>query len=115
EERHHDRVLQQTHALVIFKIDTAKHTVYDQSAHNKISTDNNRAEDTLPQIRNDAENVKQIAIHLINKAVVVPRLSEPKPLPAGPANEDADENHKHPQNDETEKKNADSKLALPPY
>src|SRR6266850_5281233 len=114
EEGHQDRILQQAHALVVFGVVTPEESVDQQTAHDKKAADYNGAENAFAPIRSDAENVRQVDVDLIDEAVVIPRLPGPEPLPAGSANEGADEDHRDPQNNEAEQERADGELALLP-
>src|SRR6266850_2515818 len=94
EEGHQDRILQQAHARVVFGVVTPEESVDQQTAHDKKAADYNGAENAFAPIRSDAENVRQVDVDLIDEAVVIPRLPGPEPLPAGSANEGADEDHR---------------------
>src|SRR5947209_14574769 len=114
EKCHHDGILQQTHALIILAIVAAEQSVHDEPADDEVSANDDRSKDALPQIRSDPEKLRQVAAHYIDDSVVVAGLPRPDPLPTRPANEGADENHGHPQDDKAEQKSADGKLALLP-
>src|SRR5438128_7036401 len=86
----------------------------DEAGHGIVAADDDCAENTFRQIRSDAEDIRQVAVHFIDEPVVIPSLSRPKPLPARPANERTYENHRDPQDDETEQKRADGEFALLP-
>src|SRR6266446_887594 len=91
EEGHQDRILQQAHALVVFGIMAPKEGVDQQAADDKEASDYDGAENAFAPIRSDAEDVGQVDVDLVDEAVVIPRLPGPEPLPAGSANEGADE------------------------
>src|SRR6202022_3178331 len=114
EKDHQDRVLQQALALIIFGVVAAFQRVHEKAANGEEATDYRGAEDGLAEVGGDAENVRQIAIDLVNETVVIPGLPGPEPLPAWTADEGADGDHRYPENDEAEEERADLKLALLP-
>src|SRR5262249_44851242 len=89
-------------------------SVHHEAADGKEAADHNGAEDGFAKIRCDSENVRQIAIDLVDQPVVIPGLPGPEPLPAGTADEGADGDHRDPEDDEAEKETADLKLPLLP-
>src|SRR6266403_6192224 len=99
---------------IVFGVVTAEEGVDDQAADDKKAADDDGAENAFAPIRSDAENIGQVYVDLVDEAVVIPRLPGPEPLPAGTANEGADENHRDPQDNEAEEERADSELALLP-
>src|SRR5215813_2157201 len=114
QEEHHERILQDAHTLIVFLIVVPEERVNDKSGHGVVSANDDRAKDAFPQVRSDAEKIRQIAVDFVDQTIVIPGLPGPEPLPAGTADERADDNHGDPQDDETEEKCADSKLALLP-
>src|SRR6266850_5154708 len=111
---HQDRVLQQAHALVVFWVAAPEEGVDQQAADDKKAADDDGAENAFAPIRSDAEDVGQVDVDLVDEAIVIPGLPGPEPLPAGSANEGADENHRDPQNNEAEEERADGEFALLP-
>src|SRR6266404_4328794 len=114
EKDHQDGVLQQALALIIFRVVTPIQRVHQEAADGEEATDDRRTEDGFAQVGRNAENVRQIAIDLVDLAVVIPGLPGPEPLPAGTADEGADGDHRYPENDEAEEERADFELALLP-
>src|SRR5258708_22235971 len=114
EKDHQDGVLQQALALIIFGVVTAVQRVHQKAADGEETADYRGAEDGFAEVGGDAENVRQIAIDLVDEAIVIPGLPGPEPLPAGAADKGADGNHRDPENDEAEEECADLELALLP-
>src|SRR5882724_2701371 len=114
EESHQDRILQQAHTLVVFGVMTPEESVDLQAADDKKTADDDGAENAFAPIRSDAENIGQVNVDLVDEAIVIPGLPRPEPLPAGSANESANENHRYPQNNEAEEERADGELPLLP-
>src|SRR5207245_8554431 len=112
KKSHHDGILQQAHALVIFRVLTPEKGVNGEAAQGEKAPDYNCSEDALRPVGSDAEDVGQVAVHLVNEAVVIPGLPRPEPLPARAATEGSDENHGDQWDDEAEKKSADGKLTF---
>src|SRR5207245_11249421 len=88
--------------------------VHQHGPDSKEDTDHGRTEDAFAPILGDSEEVEQVAVDVINEAVVIPRLPRPEPLPYEAANEGADENHGDPHDDEAEEKCSDGEFALLP-
>src|SRR6266478_4915346 len=84
----------------------------NHAADGEESADHDRAEDAFSPIRSDSEKIRQVAVHLIDEAVVVPGLARPEPLPSGAADEGADENHGDPQDYEAKEKCYDGEFSL---
>src|SRR5579864_1370039 len=114
QQKLHDRELQQAHALKIFSHPAPEDGIHQASAEQVVAAYDNRAENALAQVRRDAEDVRQVAIHLVDEAVVVPRLAGPEPLPSRAANKRADDDHRDPEDDEAEQKRPDREPALLP-
>src|SRR5581483_6487393 len=114
QEDHHDVVLQKAHALVIFRVITAEKGMNRESADQEIAPDDDRAEKSLAKVRGDAEYVRQIAVHLVNKSIMVPGLPRPEPLPAWTSNESTNDDHRYPEDQEAKQECADGELALLP-
>ena len=89
-------------------------SVHQHAADGEETADHRSSEDPFAPIRSDSEEIRQVAIHFINEAIVVPGLARPEPLPPWTTNKSADENHRDPQDDEAEKKRSNGKFALPP-
>src|ERR1700720_536815 len=111
---HQDGILQQALALIILGVVAAIQRVHDKAADGEEATDDRRTEDGFAQVGRNAKKVRQIAVDLIDLAVVIPGLPGPEPLPARTADEGADGDHRYPENDEAEEERADLKLALLP-
>src|SRR5216684_1903950 len=79
---HQDGVLQQALALIIFRVVAAIQRVHYKAANGEESADNRGAEDGFAEVGGDAEKIRQIAIDLVDEAVVIPGLPGPEPLPA---------------------------------
>src|ERR1700730_11114862 len=109
-----DGVLQQAFALIIFGVVAAIQRVHQKAADGKEATDYRGAEYGFAEVGRDAENVRQIAIDLVDEAVVIPGLPGPEPLPARTADKGADGDHRYPENDEAKEERADFELALLP-
>src|SRR5215469_16229435 len=80
-QKRHQRKLQQAHALEILRHFATEERVNGTPAQQIESTDNDCAEDTFADVRSDAENIGQIAVDLVDQAIVVPGLTGPEPLP----------------------------------
>src|SRR5215475_10214586 len=104
QEKHHEGVLEQTHALVVLRVVTAEQRVSRDSCYGVVASNNHCTEDAFPQIGSDAEYIRQVSIDFINQAIVIPGLPWPEPLPARSANKRSDHNHRDPQNDKSKKK-----------
>src|SRR5947209_18404145 len=107
-------MMQQTHSLVVPGIVAAEKGLDRKPSRGEEAPDDHRPKDRFRPIGRDAENVRQVAVDFINETVVVPGLPGPEPLPTGPANKGAYENHGNAQDDETKKKSVDANLALHP-
>src|SRR6266436_310289 len=114
EKNHQDGVLQQALALIILGIIAAIQRMHEKTANGEESADNRGAEDGFAEVGGDAEKIRQIAIDLVDEAVVIPGLAGPEPLPAGAANEGADGDHRYPENNEAEEERAYFEFALLP-
>src|SRR6266446_5296022 len=114
EKDHQDGVLQQALALIIFRVVTPIQRVHQEAADGEEATNDRRTEDGFAQVGRDAENVRQIAVDLVDLAVVIPGLPGPEPLPAWATNEGADGDHRYPENDEAEEERANFELPLLP-
>src|ERR1700756_5056918 len=88
--------------------------MHQEAADGEEATDYDGAEDSLAQVGRNSENVRQIAVHLIDLTVVIPGLPGPEPLPAWTADKGADGDHRYPENNEAEEERADFELALLP-
>src|SRR5216684_1916780 len=102
EKDHQDGILQQTLALIIFGIVAAIQRVHQKAADGEKAADYRGTEDGFAEVGGDAEKIRQVAIDLVDKAVVIPGLPGPEPLPPWTANEGADGDHRYPENDEAE-------------
>src|ERR1700741_4101174 len=109
-----DRELQQAHAVEIFWHVAAEQRVDEKAASREVSAHYDQTEYAFAQVRGDAEDVRQVAVHLVNQSIVIPGLSWPEPLPAGSSNESADNDHRDPKDDETEQERGDREAALLP-
>src|ERR1700732_11537 len=94
---HQDGILQQALALIIFGVVAAIQRVHDKAADGEEAADYRGAEDGFAEVGGNAEKVRQIAIDLVDEAVVIPSLPGPEPLPAGPADKGADGDHRDPE------------------
>src|ERR1019366_1221081 len=101
-KKHHDRILQQAHALVILRIPAPEEAVQGKPADHIKAAHHHQSEDCLDPVGSNSEKVRQIAVHLVDEPVVVPRLSGPEPLPSRAANKGPDDDHRNPQHDKTE-------------
>src|SRR6267143_3814450 len=111
---HQDGVLQQALALIIFGVVAAIQRVHQKAADGEEAADYRGTEDGFAEVGGDAEKIRQVAIDLVDQAVVIPGLPGPEPLPPWTANEGADGDHRYPENDEAEEERADFKFALLP-
>src|SRR5579859_7288090 len=114
EKDHQDGILQEALALIIFWIVAAIQRVDYEAADGEEAADYHGAEDGFAEVGGDAEKIRQVAIDLVDEAIVIPGLPGPKPLPAGTANEGTNGDHGHPQNNEAEEECADLEFALLP-
>src|SRR5581483_9536148 len=113
QEKHHERVLQQAHAAPVPGLKPAKKREKRQSASQVKSAHDNSAENSLAQVAGNAEQIGQVAVHLVNDAAMVPGLSRPEPLPTRPTYEGPDQDHRNPQKQKTKGKRSDRKAPLP--
>src|ERR1700686_1219178 len=114
EKDHQDGVLQQALALIIFRVVAAIQSVNSKAADSEEAADYRGSEDDFAEVGGDAEEIRQVAIDLVDLAIVIPSLPGPEPLPAGTTNKRADGDHRHPQNNEAEEERADLEFALLP-
>src|SRR6202030_2883956 len=105
-----DRVLQEAHALVIFWVLAPEEGVQGEPAERVKAAHHHRSEDRLYPVGGNSEQIRQITVDLIDKAIVVPGLSGPEPLPPRSANEGSDNDHRDPQHNKAEEERRNGKL-----
>src|SRR5258708_38672273 len=88
--------------------------MHQEAADGEETADDNCSKNPFAQVGGDAKDVRQVAVHFVNKPVMIPGLAGPEPLPARTANKGPDGDHGDPQNNKAEKKRGDFKLALLP-
>ena len=88
------------------------HFVHADPGADEIDAHHDGAEYALGRAARDAEDIGQIAVHLEDQAVMVPRDAGPEPHPAGAADNGADDDHADPQHDEAEDEREDRKFSL---
>ena len=89
-----------------------KQLVHSQRGYHGKQAHDCRPEETLAKHTGNAEHVRKIPIGFKDQLVVVPGLARPEPDPPGTANECANDHHRQPQYDKSEKEGQNSELPL---
>src|ERR1044072_4566997 len=114
QEGLHHHILEQAHAAINLarKSSGRDQFVNTEAGGPRIEPNHDGAENNFAHTTLDAENIRQIAVHLKDEAVVIPRHAGPEPHPSRTANQGPDDNHRYPKDDESENEGPDGELAL---